>query len=279
MIAEPEHPAAARAHHAIPGAVAREIIGAERADVHESVDLHAFHLHEQAEVDDTGHQRVELLAELVAHVLALQPRQGIARRFVGPSLLERALLPERSHRALGPREGLGRPAAKNVADTAMDHEVRVAADRRSEVRVLRQGETEVTDVLRLIDRLRHGAHDDRLDQMRFLAAVDLLQHRAQVLRREVAIRRQLNAEAAQESPQRFEPFVFGLAVHTVQRRHAVFLEEARRFDVRGDHAFLDEPVRVVARRLDEGCDLAMRVEAHFQLRRVEVERTALCACP
>jgi hypothetical protein len=67
-------------------------------------------------------------------------------------------------------------------------------------------------------------------------------------------------------------------MHAVQRRHAVLLEEARRFDVRRDHAFLDEPVRIVARRLDECGDLALGVEAHLQLRRVEVQRAALRAC-
>jgi hypothetical protein len=35
-------------------------------------------------------------------------------------------------------------------------------------------------------------------------------------------------------------------MHAVQRRHAAALDELRRGHVRRDHAFLDQPVRVVA---------------------------------
>ena len=80
----------------------------------------------------------------------------------------------------------------------MNHQIGIAANRRREVRVLGQRQAEVTDVFRLIHRLRHGADHDRLDQMRLFVPDRSLQHCAQVGRFDVPIGRQLNVEALQE---------------------------------------------------------------------------------
>ena len=46
----------------------------------------------------------------------------------------------------------------------MHDEIRITADRRGEMRVVLEREAEVPDVLRLIHRLHHRAHDQRLDE-------------------------------------------------------------------------------------------------------------------
>ncbi len=47
----------------------------------------------------------------------------------------------------------------------MDKQVRIPADRRSEVRVMLVGEPEVTDVLRTVLRLLQRAQEHRLEQL------------------------------------------------------------------------------------------------------------------
>ena len=98
-------------------------------------------------------------------------------------------------------------------------------------------------------RLRHRAHDDRLDQVRFFAADDLAAARRSDPAASDRDRSAAGCRSRAGTAAAFEPFVLGPAVHAVQRRHAMLLEEARRLDVRGDHAFLDQPVRIVARAI------------------------------
>ena len=184
--------------------------------------------------------------------------------------------PSVGHRAGDHGKVFGSAAAQDVANAAMHHQIRIAADRRSEVRVLRQRETEVTDVLRLIDGLRHRAHDDRLDQVRFLVRRSPAAAPRSGPSAQVAIRRQLNAESAAGTAAAVSSrSASGCAVHAIQRRNVVLLEEARRLDVRGDHAFLDQAMRIVARLLDERCDAPVGVEVHLQLRRIEIQCAAL----
>ena len=126
--------------------------------------------------------------------------------------------PSAAHGLLRPGERRRIAAAQDMANAAMDHQIGIAADRRSEVRVLRQGQAEVTDVRRLIDGLRQRAHDHRFDQARLLAGACPLQHGAQIVGLQLAIGRQMQAEAAQELAQLFESIRFGLSVHAIQRR-------------------------------------------------------------
>ncbi len=119
------------------------------------------------------------------------------------------------------------------------------------------GQAEVANVFRLVHRLRHGADHDRLNEVRFLVTRGPLQHLAQIGRLDVPIGRQLNVEALQELAQLLEPVGFRFAMHSEQRWNAMFLQEARRLHVRGDHAFLDQAMRVVAGGFHERCDPAL----------------------
>ena len=136
----------------------------------------------------------------------------------------------------------------------MHDQVGVAPDRRREVRVVLEREPEVPDVPGLVDGLRHRADDRGRDQARVGAVAELRQQVPQVLGRDLLGRRQPEPELAQELPQRLEPVELRQPVHAVQRRHAMTVEQPRGRDVGRDHAFLDQPVRVVARLLDERRD-------------------------
>src|SRR5207249_1209503 len=66
-------------------------------------------------------------------------------------------------------------------------------------------------------------------------------------------------------------------VHAVERRMLRLGVELGRADVRRQHAFLYELVRLVARRRHDADDLSGDVELELQLDRVEVDRAALFA--
>ena len=128
------------------------------------------------------------------------------------------------------------------------------------MRVVLERQTEMTDVAGLVDSLRHRADHGRRDEPGIGPVADLLQQVAQVLGRDLVGRRQPDAEFAHERAQRLEPVDLRQAVHAIQRRHAIAIEEPRGGHVGRDHAFLDQPMRVVAQLLDDAprCGLARR---------------------
>src|SRR5690606_12452595 len=81
-------------------------------------------------------------------------------------------------------------AGQRVLDRTVHQQVRVATDRRGEVRVRSERKAEVADVLRRVHRQRLAAQDHRLQQRRVGTLADLLQQVAEVLRLELAPRRQ-----------------------------------------------------------------------------------------
>ena len=115
------------------------------------------HLHEATKLHDRRDQPLEGLADALAQIRALEERLDVAVRFIG-ALLELAtvLSPiERKRRQVVLRTAA--PGSAASAQRAMHDEIRIAADRRGEVRVLRQRQPEVADVLGLIERLRHAS--------------------------------------------------------------------------------------------------------------------------
>jgi hypothetical protein len=140
-----------------------------------------------------------LLAEVVAHVLALQPGLDVAAGFVGARSLalqcrpaasqacssrgEAAILASASASAGDPRGEPARQLLVRLAgrgqhrqlvallgqdrlDHAVHQQVRVAPDRAGEVRVGLVGQAEVAAVVRRVDRLLHGAQQHRADLLR-----------------------------------------------------------------------------------------------------------------
>ena len=63
-----------------------------------------------------------------------------------------------------------------------------------------------------------------------------------------------------------------LVVHAIDQRHARALQRLGRRDIGEDHEFLDQPVRVEARRDDHAVDRAVGFEHDLALRQIEIER-------
>ncbi len=110
------------------------------------------------------------LADLVLHVVALEPVLDVARRLVGAALGQRAM-----HAELGPAAaaGLVLLAGEHGLDGAMHQQVGIAPDRRGEVRVGLVAQAEVADVVRAVHRLPQRAQHHGLQQADIGTALDL----------------------------------------------------------------------------------------------------------
>ncbi len=146
------------------------------------------------------------------------------------------------------------------------------------MRVMPERQAEVADVLGLINGLHHGTHDQRLDEGTLLGVPESVGDRAEVPGLHVLRQLRRHAERVQRLEQHVELFLFGFAVHTIQRAHAALLELVRHRHVGEDHALLDELVSLVAFVHVDALDAAGGVEVELGLGRVELERAAFMTC-
>ena len=140
------------------------------------------------------------------------------------------------------------------------------------MRIVRERETEVSDVRRLIDRLGHCAHDQRFNEGALRGVAHATRDRLQITCAHTLWNPRIDAERPQGRHEPLELLVLGLPVDAIERRHLSPLERFGHRDVREDHALLDEAVRVVARaQLDAPHPLA-RVDDELRFCRIEIER-------
>src|SRR2546421_84880 len=125
-----------------------EIVLPELGDVHQSFHVELVERHEDAEARHRRDRALELLADAIAHVVALEPGGDLARGLVRAAFGLRAVASQ-----LRPVAWVVAAARENRLDGAMDKEVGITPYGRSEVRVVLVGEPEVADVLRAVLRL------------------------------------------------------------------------------------------------------------------------------
>src|SRR3989344_873361 len=154
-VPELEGLAGAAAHKAVMLLVVFEIIIPPRADVNQPIGVGLVKLDIEPAVGDTRDDGVKLLADAWGEKLNLLHLDAVALGVGG------------RHFALGGVEGervellhllfRNRHTATMCLNESMDDEVGVAADRRGEVGVEVEGETEVADILGGVDGLAHRA--------------------------------------------------------------------------------------------------------------------------
>ncbi len=242
--------------------------------MHQTLDEDVLELHEQPEGCDARDHSIELLADLRAHELALEPRDGVPRGVVRSPLRHRAVLAESVHVPGRVREAARFLAREHVLDGAVDEQVRIATDGRGEVDVLRQREAEVATIVRLIRCARHRAKEHGLDQRVVGLTPDALDHSGEVPGFEVSDPRKGRTEGLEESLQFLELLWRRSVVYAVQRRELVATQEARSGDVGRDHALLDHPVRIVALIAADGLDATILPQLDVGLRKLEVDGAA-----
>ncbi len=94
-----------------------------------------------------------------------------------------------------------RPQSQRADQAAMHQQVGVAADRACEMRVARQGQPEMADVVRAVGCLRLAAQHHLVDQRRLGRVGHRAQHAVEVARMHLTARRQRHAHPVQEAAQ------------------------------------------------------------------------------
>ena len=131
-IAKPERTSRALSAQPMSNRIEVEVVGPQCADVNETLDEHVIEGDEDSEGGDTGDGRVELLAQLLEHELALEPRDRVARRVIGAAFGHRAVIadrrPETTRRPAGNRRD-GRAAARGESRGARRHRDSAGSER------------------------------------------------------------------------------------------------------------------------------------------------------
>src|SRR5690606_25242226 len=164
--------------------------------------------------------------------------------------------------------------ADHAADCAVRKQVGITTDRRSEVRVRLVIQTEVTVVVRAVNRLAQGTQHDRLDQVIVRTPANGFQQRLIILRRRTILALvQRQTQLAQEGTKFFQTLRRRTVVDAIQRRNLVLLEELGSGHVGSQHAFLDQLVRIVAGRRTNLGDFAFGAENDPGFLGFEINRT------
>ena len=250
------------------------IVVAQRLEPQQPVDVDATELHETAVLDHGGDQSLEALAEPLPQIAALEESVDAAIGLVRPLLQLRELRTRHREFGLAMAPAARIPRIEHRLERAMHHEIGITTDRRGEVGVLTEREAEVPDVERIVDRLRHRPHDQRLDEGPVLRLAEALGDAAQVARLHFLRQFGLDTERGERREQAIETLLLGRAMDPVETARLTLLEGAGRRDIGEDHALLDEFVRLVAAVLTDGSDPLVAVEFIVGFAALEIERTA-----
>ena len=268
------HPRLGPGEHLLVAVVA-EVFAPERTHRDQPVRPRLVEPHEHAERLHAGDAARELGTDMVGE-------EGGEVSVVG--------VPLRDHRApLGFRDLLGRlvemldvPCTQAIVtpamrrhQRAMHDQVRIAPDRRGEMRVGSQGEPEMPEVLRAVIGLRHRAQRGHRDQLGQLGLRRVVQQSVERRRPQHLPLRQREAGGLGRLAQRFDLVRARLLMDAVEERRPQAFQLLRGGNVGEDHAFLDQPVRVEPVLERDGRDLARIGQHDPALRQVEVERLAL----
>ena len=96
--------------------------------MHEPVDEQLGHLHEKPEVGNPGDHAVELVAEMLLHVLALEPGLDLACPLLGAFLVSGCDRAEAFHVFSAVAEAPGFAAVDDMPDCAVHKEIGIAPD-------------------------------------------------------------------------------------------------------------------------------------------------------
>ena len=238
-----------------------------------AVDHQFVECDEQAKASDATHRAIKFRPQMLARIHAFEPGRDFARRFVGAALVLRTMRTERIPIGFNILAAL-----QHRLDRAMHQEVRIAADRRGEVCVLFIRETKVADVVRVVLRLLHRAQHDAGNQLCIGAALDQLRKPGVVLGLRIVTATERQPHTAEKLTQIFQLRRCRPGVNAVQRGMLVRLQISSRTDVGGEHAFLNQLVRIIAHHGNDALDAPALVEQHLRFHRLELDGAALTAC-
>ena len=207
-IAKPENAALALTLEKMLHRIVVVIVIAEHADVDQAIDVETLQLHKQSETGHRADDAFEFIADMIAQVFAFEPVDRLVASSVRPPLGGRARLAEFRHG--GGVVGIGFPRREllgtgrgsdaspdQAAERAMDEQVGVAPDRRSEMGVTGKAKGEMADVFRLVHGLGHRPYQQRLQHFALGAGVDLPEQAAVIGRLGLIAAAKRQAKSAQ----------------------------------------------------------------------------------
>ena len=269
---------AAQHVHAVDEAV---VVVGHRRDVHEAFDEVFDELDVEPERRHTRDVAVELVADLVRHEADLLPLDQLALGVIRASL---AL--GRMARDLGELVGelalalLAHAAVTGLPQRPMNHQVRIAPDRRREMRVALRREAEMTEVGGIISSLLHRPEHQERDGLLFGRAAHPLDELLEVARRDLRGRlAQAVSERRYELLELVDFERIRLLVDAIERGDVVGIEMCGDGLVGEQHELFDQAMRDVALGGDDLLHHPLVVEHDLRLLEVEVYRAAPVAAP
>ena len=142
------------------------------------------------------------------------------------------------------------------------------------MRILLERKAEVADIRLLIDGLRQRTNHQSLEQNTVGPRDQPLHQLAKLARGRLLGKCRAHLQRIQDLLQFGHPLLFGLAVNPVQASCLRETQCDRRFDVGGDHAFLDQSMRIVARHRKKSFDGAVAADARLYLAAAKIQRAA-----
>ena len=135
-------------------------------------------------------------------------------------------------------------------------------------------QAEVTDVMRAVDGLLHGAQQNRLNHCLIRTISDRFQHLGIVSRSGGISAGQRHAERRQSCPGFFQTILAGRFMDTVETRSLILLQEVGCTGVCHQHHFLNEAMSVIAFARQNLFDLALLIGDNISFNRLKIHRAA-----
>ena len=237
----------------------------------QSFDIDIIQLDKQAKAGDAGDGTVEGLAHFIHHKFALEPVDDVAGRIISAAFGHGAGFSELDHVFVAVTKLVWRLAGQCMFNPTMHEQIRIATYRRGKVGIVFQRQPEVADVVRAVHCLIETAQHNGLYQVPIRALSHLLQHLGIVFGLRLFTTWQGQAEIFEEGTQVGELFLLWCIVDAEQRRDLVLLEKFRGTNIGGDHAFLDQLMRVIPLQGHDAFDLFFGTELNHRFGSIEVD--------
>ena len=169
---------------------------------------------------------------------------------------------------------LGEAVRDRLSDEAMYHQIRIAADRRGEVRIAFTCDPEVSGIFRAVAGLRQAAERHHLHDRFDIFSLHRFQELLDILRLRILRDGEIKSHDGDETLQRIQLLLIRMLMHTIDRRMSCLFEETRYRFIRRDHGILDHLFRITSDALLDAKRCPLFIENDLVFREIEVECAA-----
>ena len=233
---------------------------------------------EDTEGRNAADNPLERLTDELRHILDLLHIRRLALCLDGDALTRGGVFRRvRQHRAQPlPLLRVNMPRRKGLAQESVHKEIGIAADGRSKMRVVACGEPEMSEALRRIARLLHGAQRNRADDALLGRALHTVEDSLNVARAHLSILIdvQPQSKCGEKTLKALDLLGVRRLVHAVDKRLLLQLHVARNRLIRDEHTLLDDGLTDRTRALHERDGMPLRVELHLDLGQLKVNGAA-----